>query len=74
VQTINGSVRLHVGAAFAGSIAARTSNGSVRLEDPGGHVKSKTLKRNRGHIAFASPGEESWLRSTNGGITVHVEQ
>ncbi len=74
VKTTNGSVRLSVGAAFAGSIAARTSNGSVRLKDPGGHVKSKSLRRNRGHIEFVSPGEESLLRSTNGAITVSVQQ
>ena len=74
VKTTNGSVRLNVGAGFAGSITARTSNGRVHLKYPGAHIKSKSLKRNRGRIEFDSAGEESVLRSTNGGITVSVEQ
>jgi len=73
LETSNGAVTLHVGRAFAGELAVKTSNGALTL--PGGPgVVIKDRDKRSATLTFGEGGKASKVRTSNGAVTVTLDE
>jgi DUF4097 and DUF4098 domain-containing protein YvlB len=73
LDTSNGSVDVTVPAAIRGRITMNTSNGRVHVFDPTGAAIEQTIDRTRGQIVFTTDGPRSKVSTSNGSISVTIE-
>ncbi|MCC6908727.1 MAG: hypothetical protein IT430_12355 [Phycisphaerales bacterium] len=71
IKTSNGSVSLTVPAGLGGVITASTSNGSVTVHGPSAAVEGSKTRRT---IRLSGPGSESSIETSNGGVSVTIEE
>ncbi len=74
LQTSNGNVRVTIPTTIGGTVNATTSNGSVSVKSESGIKGVSGSKKSKTITLDDTPGMESRIRTSNGTVTVTVEE